>query len=608
MIAVWLTVAAWAGDFDAPATVLDAPSYRFCLEEGVDAEQARAYCALLDSLPPEVCPGMRATCAGAEGPESGCGAGGGGGEASDALMQAPSPSGRPFDLGCAPPDAADWETPLRWAVAIAVGLLVLVLARLLAGYFGRHAPPTATGLAGDSPDPADAADALPNRPAHDLLTDARAALRDGRHADAVLLARGAVLRGLSDAGRLTLHRARTDREYLRHWPEAGDARSDLTEVVRSAEAARWAGARIGVDTATRALTAAARLLGLGLLLVAAAPAHGADRYGPSGDAGLYDLWRAAGYAVSWRQAPLTDIGADTQLLVLDLGWVIPTDDDWTALRAWVEGGGVLVLAGDGAATFPELGPFEVGGVGDGARAAFPTLDSWLIGAGVDAPHWPGPPGARYRGGEPLLQPPDGDGGWLVEAPVGRGVVLAFADDLLLANGALVSPENRSFLAELPQLGQGRGGWPIPSPFRIELATRAFARGGGQGCGGSETLARGRLLTLVLQTLAVWALVAWARGARFGLPRDPPVAARARFADHAEALARRLWRVGDRAWADRAVARLWWGRLGDAGLRAAAARAGAKPAEAAAFAERVGHVVAGADDPEVVEALWRMMQR
>jgi hypothetical protein len=95
MIAVWLTVAAWAGDFDAPATVLDAPSYRFCLEEGVDAEQARAYCALLDSLPPEVCPGMRATCAGAEGPESGCGAGGGGGEASDALMQAPSPSGRP---------------------------------------------------------------------------------------------------------------------------------------------------------------------------------------------------------------------------------------------------------------------------------------------------------------------------------------------------------------------------------------------------------------------------------------------------------------------------------------------------------------------------------
>ncbi len=599
MSALWLVALAFGAD---PAPLLDRAEYRFCNEPGVDRAQALLWCDSLEGLPDDVCPGLRATCAGAEGPESGCNQGSGG-EAGSATG-APEASQRPPKLpdfpGCPELGTGALEAALKWGGALAVAVLVAVLLRLLVRWMGREAAPASDtsvipATEGVEPDPEE----VPDRPSGDLLVAARTALGAGRGAEAVLLARGAALRRLAERGRISLHRSRTDREHVRALRGDAALYEDLRDVANSAEVVRWGGLPVDLAVARRAVEAAGRLVAVAAALALLGPvALASDRYGPRGDAALGALFERAGYAVTWRTKPLVELDETTDLLVLDLGWVFPGEDEHRAIRSWVEAGGVLVVAGDASGIFPELEDWVPSGP--------PELAGWTLGLDLEAPRWPDEPVRAWSAGSPLVGT-DGSAA-VAEIPLGAGVVVGIADGALLENGALIRPENRRFLAELPQLGQAVGGWPLASPIAVELATRAYAQGQGSGggCAAADSLANGRLLAVIFQVLVLWSVVAALRGAPFAVPRDPPPEERLMFADHAEALARRAWRTGDRGWADAAYARLWLRRIGVAGLQSAAARAGRTPAEARQTADQIERLADGKlSDPDLVEELWRI---
>lgn len=600
------------------AYVLQDEIYRFCHVPGFQGTESRAWCDLVKDLPPERCPGMQETCARPE-LESvgalGCSPAGGG-------QPGRLPTGRPelpreLPQACELPESSGEQLSglVRWIGAIGVAALVLVLLRLLYAGFGRGERPRAPVVA-EAPVEEDLPlDDVPDLPSEDLLARARVALEAGTFGEAVLLARGAALRRLGESGRLRLHRSRTDREYVRQLGSEAELRDALRTVVRAVEAHRFGGRALQLEVARAALRAAERILAVALLCWLLVPGdaagQGLSRYGPFGDAALYDLFEEWGYEVDWLARPFTELGPETDALVLLLGDVVPEEEDWTALRAWVEAGGVLVVGGDAGQAFPELG--EAWMI-DGAHAQVagdfePFLPSPLW---PDGAYWAfrGAPSARawvYA----FVSGPDGEANLepvVISVDVGEGVVLAVADSLLFANAALVHPDNERFLGDMLQVGQGALGWPLDHPIRVTLATR----GAGQSESGTPPVtANPRLIPFLLQLGLTWLLVGLWKGWPFGVLRDPEDQGRLRFSEHVTALATRYMRLGATGHAYRAVARLWLHRLGPQGLELAARRAGYTAAQAKALVAQVEEAAAGSgegrdpEDLERVEELWRV---
>lgn len=621
-----------------PPPVLSDPAYRFCNVPGADAREAKEFCDLEQGQPPDRCPGLHATCdKGAK--ESvltpgGCNGMEGGPPGS---MPAPPPKKpkEPFKIdltpfSChAPHSMAGWfQAVIRWGAAMAVALLVLVVLRLIVAAFrwGKREPETSEGADRPVQIVEVTADAVPELPVEDLLAAARRALGEGRWADAVLLARGAALRQLGDAGRLRLHRSRTDREYLRAVRRDEAVHEPLREVLGAVEQHRWGGVQVGEALARRVFGAAQRLLAVvGIVLLVAIVAGAADdwRYGPDGDAALYTVLLDHGYTVSWRLRGLDELGDDNDVLLVDLSGITPTDADWQAMRAWVRKGHVLWLGGEAEKGFPEVGTPV------GLPAGTPVHLAEVLAQWIPTPHWPEGPVAGWKDGSgvpwvlsgapesmvnqrlkagqrELLPPPT----TVVEVlHLGKGTVLAMSDARLLYNGAMVHPDNEEFVGEILHTGQALGTWTAANgPLRVQLATVAAA--GSDNPVGS--LANARLLPFVLQLLALVALVALWKGWPFAPLRDPPGEGRLRFADHVRALGARYARLRASRHAASAYAGLWLARLGPAGIEEAARQAGRSPEEAREMVEVVERV---AGDPtgessaprdfQVMEELWRI---
>lgn len=603
---------------DAPPWrgVVDDPAYPFCGVEGVDAEEARAWCDLLDEVPPGACPGLRATCAGAadggttddwrERLSQGCK--GASSPARAGAFTAPPEPPTPRE-GCAPPptDAPSMGTSvLRWVVAIGVAVLVVGIGRFLWVAFGfgrkalatRPAPPP-VGRAVVAPDAAELTDA----PSGDLLAAARQALAEGRADDAVLLARAALLRTLAERGALVLDPARTDREYARAL-RGKPAEAGVRELVGYVEGIRWGGRGVGAEVAARAIAAAERVIvgAVALILLLAAPEARAGRYGPDGDAALRPMFERAGYEASWRLRGLGEIEDDLDVLVLDAEAVALDTADRAALRAWVERGGLLVVAGELPDGFPEVGP----------RIEVPP-SSVSIGPdaplGLPVPRWPLGIGAAYEGGsaERWVVTPEGHGAVLA-ARVGEGGLIAIADGRLLSNGALLVRRNEGFLLAGPMLGDSRGDWSLPPAPRLQIATR----GGSDAQSPMGALWSGRLLPLVLQLLFVGALVALWRGWPFAPLREPPRGERASFAEHVRALGLRYARGRATARALALSGGWWLDRLGREGFLAAARKAGLPEGRGEALL--VSIVAARADSAGTaatlkdLEDLWTLTRR
>ncbi len=611
------------GTSEAPPSALDDPTFGFCHRPGADAEEVQAWCALLDDQAAARCPGFEETCRdgakGAARPPSGC-------DETDPQQVAQEPVVPPQPLGCDDLAGVEgMEALAQWLMAILVPVLIAILAVMILRTVGRRRrearrPPTVAppGMADDAlPD-------VPNMPSDDLLAAAREAMSRGELGQAVLLARGAALRRLGEARKLRLHRARTDREYVRALRRDPESQQALRVVVGAVEHHRWGGDPLEPPVAQRALEAAARLVGasaaLLLVLLGLSPvasAQGVSRFGPSGDVALREVLELHGYDAGWRLSDLAAVDDTVDALFLDTSAVHPAAPQWEALREWVEAGGVLVLAGPPSSddeavwsSFPELG----------ARVALEpprgVVRADRIGTDLPVPVWPEGVTAAYTGGRPWVLAVDGDdvlGAAVADADVGRGVVVGIADPRLLWNASFVREQNERFVGDLLYLGQSRFGWPLPTPARVQLATSAAIAPSG-GANPFEAVANANLGLFVFQLLLAWALVALWRGWPFAPLRDPPREGRQSFLEHIEALGTRWYRLGASRHALVQMARLWLGRLGPDGLQLAAQRAGMSREHAEAW---VADIQALEDSPQGpnhpsdlkrMEELWKVTRR
>ena len=589
---------------DTPQFALSDEAFRFCHEAGYDATRAKPYCDMLQDAEPGTCPGLEATCAGAQEvePEVGCGGGGaGGGGVGAGEPSRPSFRAEPPECGCESPVpggmAGFFDQVLKWVAAIFVAVLLVLLVRLLVRRFG-------SGTSKDSPVPvaevvvethAELED-VPDLPAPDLLAAARAALERGDFAGAVRLARGTALRALAEAGRLRLHRSRTDREYARSVRGQNDVHASLKGIFRVVEGWRFGGLTLGREEARGVLSAAERILQTvtvavlaGALLLVPGTALGQERFSPQGDAGLLTMLEGAGIDAGWRLRGFDAVGDEDDLaaVVLDVSRVAPTEDEWQALLDWVDGGGGLLVVGD---------PGEAIALG---------LFVETEGVETEEGHWPGGAMAGWEDPEGVVAFGDQELAFVQWLDHGDGLIVAVADARILNNGSLVSPLNTDLLIEMVlEVSDGEGEVQLATwPGAADAADNPF-----------ESMWNAKMLAFVLQFLILLAVLAVSRGVPFAPLRDPPVEGRLRFVDHVVALGARWRQAKASRYAASSYAALWLGRLGRGGLATAAKRSGMDTHQASELVRLAEQAVAEPDDAdlpqdlELVEALWKVTHR
>ncbi|MCO4746448.1 MAG: hypothetical protein KC912_16745, partial [Proteobacteria bacterium] len=420
-----------------------------------------------------------------------------------------------------------------------------------------------------------------------------------------------------DAGRVKLHRSRTDREYVRMVRGDSEIYGPLREIFRAVERVRWGGARRPSTDKVRAVfEAASRILkvaGVVVLVAVLTAANGDDRYAPHGDAALHDLFSDYGYDAHWRLRPIAKLDESTDVLVLDLTQVDLLDGDDAVLRSWVGDGGILVVAGDASEAFSELGDLErLAPVDDGVA---PGVDAW-----VDAVRLPGNVMA-WKGGsgrawswisEPTggtLFVPVGDRPATVQAmPWGAGGIVALGDGRLLSNVALLHPANERMVGLAPMLGQFTSMWYLDRVPRLEIATLNAASAGSP----MESIANAALLPAVLQLLLLALVAAAWKGIPFRPLRDPPEEGRLSFAEHVRALGTHYSRRGGSRRAASAYANLLLTVSGKRALEEAARRAGLTDEAARDLVTRAEAAAHNPDDAasphldlKLMEELWKI---
>lgn len=603
------------------AEVLDDPDFRFCHSKGADGAWAGAdWCEWASD--PEVarrCPGWVETCrSGASATRAtGC-------DADEARPPAAGPreltepERPPAELpGCDSGfDVGEAQSLLRWVLAIGVAALVFVVLRLVAGSFGarertRPEPRPIAAPALDEP--------LPEGPSGDLLDGARAALAGGRVEEAVLLSRGAALRRLAEAGKLLLHRSRTDREYQRSLRSDPSLQTELRSILGAVEAVRWGGRSLDGGRVAEVVRAAERIVkalaAVALLVLSAPNEAAASSYESDGEAALAEVLRIWGFDVGWRLTPLSELDDATDVLVIDADHgVVPDDEQWEHIRDWVAAGGVLVALGDVSDAWVEFGSRVP--APEGVR---PTLDPAYRAAGLALPEWPGGPGWVYNGPcRPLVAVDAPAGSAFAQSAavclsdLGAGAVVAIADPRVVRNAGLVKDANVRFAGDLLYLGQSVDGWALSSPPRVQLATRMAVREQSNAPSSSPlaSLATSGLLLFLVQLLATWGLAMLHAGWPFAPLRDPREPGRVAFSEHVEALGTRWYRRRESGYALHRLSSFWLNRLGREGLISAARRAGYPADSARAWAQEIERAASAPPpssraDLEHMEELWRV---
>jgi hypothetical protein len=451
-----------------------------------------------------------------------------------------------FDLPALPAIART----LLWTLLVLLGALVLGL--LLKGALAlRRVPGTPTQPkgsrgAGATPVGATLAAAVETDVLR-LLQRARAAAAAGDHRRAVADAYAALLRKLEGAGVLRVEAHRTNGDYLRAVGERQPAlRARVGEVMAEVERSQFGGEPPGAErfrfVHDRVVALAGERLGsllpvLLALLLGAGACQG-DRAGwdhsPSGRSALRALLAQSGLQVGERLSDLQRLQPGVNTLVL-LPEAQLREGDWEHLRSWTIAGGTLVIAGKPAqppawlqVQFLESSRDAAAPVVPNSARDRPSGKNAGRKAGQVAPEAavivpPGSTRVASKVGRALLS--RGASHYAIQVgpeKEGQGRAVAFADDHLFCNAALLAPGNARFLVALLSAGGPR----------VQFAGELM---GVVAPNPVVAVTRGRLAPFLLQLGLCTLLFFIYRGAHFGRPRPQPAARRRAFADHVRAL-------------------------------------------------------------------------
>jgi len=243
---------------------------------------------------------------------------------------------------------------------------------------------------------------------------------------------------------------------------------------------------------------------------------------PLGAAAYASLLDRAGITVRRVRTPIADREPrdGETLVILDPDVMEPEEAD--AIRAWVEGGGRLVLGASSEVAWIEqlldAPPRWTGTVDDEHRPLVPIADVRTV-VSLDGT------GFEDLGGLlPMLGPAETP--LAASAPLGAGQVILLADTSPLTNRGLARADNAAFALSLA------GGAPVA------FLETVHGYGVSRGFGGLPSSVKWALLGLALTSL----VALWSVGKRFGEPEDEPSEAPPPRVEYVDALAGSLARA------------------------------------------------------------------
>jgi hypothetical protein len=524
-------------------TAMAANDYSFCREPREPLTfRARALCEHATEIP--ACAGFAAACARAD-------------------KQGKAASESPPRTLNVPPIVWALARMTVWLLvtAIAVALLVPVVRAIVRARW-------AAGRAGNDREAGDDREATIVDPPivateDSLLLRADDLARRGERAAAIEVYLAAALQSLDRRGAVHIARHRTNGEYLRSCVDTG-AKVVLEGIVRDVDRVKFGGEEASADAVSRAARGAqsiVRALPMTLLALTLAFAFGCvgsrvplTREGddPAGDELWFEVLRRQGLRVerlgtSLASLPLQDMDERSPAVVVDAERTDLDSETRDHLVAWVDAGGILVLAGA-----PETWP-RAFGIGPAISSAHAVT---VRRRGL-RPH-----GARQSAGAPqrdhsalaeeiehaalasgaALEEPEAaervasfdDGGTPYAAFVrhGRGFALGIATDELMTNVGLARGKNAGALVAI-----------LSKVNRVELRVAQEDDGVAPPTTPMAVLSRAGLDVALAHALAATLVLFLAVGVRMARARPAPPPRDRAFAQHVQAVGGLYARAG-----------------------------------------------------------------
>ena len=371
---------------------------------------------------------------------------------------------------------------------------------------------------------------LPSGSPAELLARAREIAFSGDLKTAMALVLRALLRHLEIGGRLELHPARTNGDYVRSLRQKGHDPADLRRVAAEVEAIEFGGARPSPEAFSALHARVSRLCevaGIVVVCLLVGLATGCQKRSPSestlnscgtdadGYSALCETLAARGVEVRRRFGSVAKIGTDVARVV------VLADDleasERKVLLAWVEAGGTLVVF-EGASAYDER-----------FGSALPcgndlTLDpaAWRILSGAKFRFWLPGAGTLQDTVGTRVAVRCGDAPFVLEVSRGLGQIIAVGDARLPTNASFAVADNAALAVSLV----------APWGRTVELIG---AWTGSATDTPAQSLTRSGLLPWFLQILALGLVFALYKGSPFGSRREPVSVTRRAFAEHAVAL-------------------------------------------------------------------------
>lgn len=432
----------------------------------------------------------------------------------------------------------DLGLPLRLLLWVLLGLGLAMLIFAMARHFLDRESKDVVTTAAPVSESQEMAAALARQVETDvqrLLERARAEAAAGDFRAAIGSVYAALLRRLEGAGVVRVEPDRTNGDYLGMVKKQRPAiAGGMAEVVDSVERAQFGLADVtregfdGVYVRVAGLLAGRiglLLVGLGLLFGGACGLPRVDwEHSPSGRAGVIAYLDKRGFSLHERLASVAKIGESKAEQVVLLPGAQLRQDDWKALKLWLDGGDRSLVIAGGRRELPAWVGMrvvekhalasEIITPGDTVAKPWGTLQVRV----PEANRLDCQPGSEtLLGRKPAAY---ASLRWLGDEEGSRVVVLA--DDFLLRNASLLVADNAAALDAVLR------GWGTS----IELAGDLT---GLVASNPVESVQRGRLGPALLQLAAVLLLFFVGKGARFGRPVPTQKIERREFAEHVSAL-------------------------------------------------------------------------